>query len=890
MDHHNKLLQFVIAALLLIGLLLFFICIRPSTDSSRSKRKDFHLKHSVCEPKLDVDANNDDHFYWSRLVQQLKSISNDSIPISSIDSILFQFYNTNILDQDEPIKYLDTKIEIDYIKQAEVNQALGEYNYWINNDLQSSLEYFQKSHALYCKLNQSDYLNFWNIQRLSEIHMLLRQNYKALNYANNLIEFAQVHNMDDIHKAYALTVKGYLLFRFRLYDQSNKHNYDALKLLSSESCSPIKQKAYKGLLLSSLLQDHTDDQRFFVLLNKAKESIEECDRDYINIDRFEGQYYYLNQEYVKAESLVRSSIRFLENEQNLDIPVFTNQCYYLSDIYLKLGQYEKSLATLQSSDLRKWSDSYNFDLYKNNAYKDNIFSFGTMIVSSKVYFNQYLVTKNLSFLEKAKLLFLNAISNLELDNSLMYEEEYIRYLVNKNEIYDLGVQIMAEYYEQESNTAHLEKLLNYAEQAKYSLFFKNYILHNQFQSKNNYKSHIALNSELNQLIIEGFNDDDRLSQLISQIDSYNIQIDTSSFNIDINSKIPSIGDINQYKQKHKKDIIYLIQIDTIGYFIHLSEDKDTLHKKVITQELKSDILDYNKSLTNKAYTDVTAFSSKSSNIYDSLFRDIFDNTTSNEVLIIQDPDFNIESLGALITNNNKTSNAFSELPYLSLDHTFSYSPSLRFLLESQNDNNNQSNQIAAFSYSSDATIEKCEEYPIELAYSFKEVNQIKKSNHTSKLYTGEDNTIEHFKHELKQPGILHLATHSNFVNDVRDNVYLYFRNGQCGIDSLYGFQLLNFENNKDLIILSSCDSGTGLEEINEEIFSLSNYLLACGADHVIANYWKANDYANFEFFDEFYKQLNSDDYNEAFKAAKSKLISSPILSHPYYWAGIRKYN
>jgi len=150
--------------------------------------------------------------------------------------------------------------------------------------------------------------------------------------------------------------------------------------------------------------------------------------------------------------------------------------------------------------------------------------------------------------------------------------------------------------------------------------------------------------------------------------------------------------------------------------------------------------------------------------------------------------------------------------------------------------------------------------------------------------------------KVKQPKILHIATHGFFDNDttiqnpmLNSGIVLSEAKKSRKKSKLYGFvtalKISGLDlKGTELVVLSACD--TGLANINgtDSISGLGKAFIQAGAKDVVMSLWKVDDNMTKELMVDFYKNIkNGLKYNEALKEAKLKMIKEN--KSPYYWAG-----
>jgi len=190
------------------------------------------------------------------------------------------------------------------------------------------------------------------------------------------------------------------------------------------------------------------------------------------------------------------------------------------------------------------------------------------------------------------------------------------------------------------------------------------------------------------------------------------------------------------------------------------------------------------------------------------------------------------------------------------------------------------------------------------------------------LYLGVDAREAKLK-AVHSPRVLHLATHGFYFPDqdlnsrnssaklgpTRQLPYAKWRNWEnpmvrCGIalaganhavqitnalaeDGLLtalDASLLNLQGT-ELVVLSTCDSGTGEVKIGEGMMSLRRAFLIAGAQSVLASHWDISDKATTQLITEFMLRWQSGESRAtAWRDAQLTLLHSKDFSNPYFWA------
>jgi CHAT domain-containing protein/Flp pilus assembly protein TadD len=168
---------------------------------------------------------------------------------------------------------------------------------------------------------------------------------------------------------------------------------------------------------------------------------------------------------------------------------------------------------------------------------------------------------------------------------------------------------------------------------------------------------------------------------------------------------------------------------------------------------------------------------------------------------------------------------------------------------------------------------------------------------------------------VKNPGILHVATHGYFLSDpintgnnkvfgieiekARENSLLrsgiFLANAEsamAGQDSrqvknedngiLTAFEVSNLALQNTTVVMSACDTGLGDVKAGEGVYGLQRALQIAGSDIIIMSLWQVSDQATQELMTLFYKNYTAtQDKAKAFRDAQIQLKAK--FADPYYW-------
>ncbi|WP_445665067.1 CHAT domain-containing protein [Fodinibius sp. AD559] len=180
---------------------------------------------------------------------------------------------------------------------------------------------------------------------------------------------------------------------------------------------------------------------------------------------------------------------------------------------------------------------------------------------------------------------------------------------------------------------------------------------------------------------------------------------------------------------------------------------------------------------------------------------------------------------------------------------------------------------------------------VPLPYAQSEVIQIAESlTNLSQVetYINEQSTKSTFKQTAPHSQVLHLATHSEVSE--RDPMFstVYFNKSTAGTDStfddrFFAYELFELDLSNEMVMLNSCESGSGSYIQGTGVMGISRALRYAGAESLILNLWSVNDMLASEFAVQFYSNLNEGQSKaEALRAAKQYFLNSKNAD-PHFW-------
>lgn len=162
----------------------------------------------------------------------------------------------------------------------------------------------------------------------------------------------------------------------------------------------------------------------------------------------------------------------------------------------------------------------------------------------------------------------------------------------------------------------------------------------------------------------------------------------------------------------------------------------------------------------------------------------------------------------------------------------------------------------------------------------------------SAAYFEEESNEYTFREKASQSKVLHIATHSEIAenNPLFSVIYMHPSNGQHASfedDGLvHAYELFEMNIASGMIVLSSCNSGTGNYLQGAGVLGFSRALNFAGAESIVMNLWPVRDMTSSEITHMFYRYLNKG-YSKTDALQKARIqYMNTINSNPYLWGSL----
>ncbi len=242
---------------------------------------------------------------------------------------------------------------------------------------------------------------------------------------------------------------------------------------------------------------------------------------------------------------------------------------------------------------------------------------------------------------------------------------------------------------------------------------------------------------------------------------------------------------------------------------------------------------------------------------------------------------------------------YRNLNYLMDDYVISYTYSATFIKEILKKNFSFRNRVIAFApdYTEPINIQsvllnrQAETGTLpDLPYARQEAEFV--SDLTGgKLYENLNAKESIFKSQAGNFDIIHLAMHT-LIND-KDPMHskLIFspesdstNDGYLNTYEVYGIPL-----RAKMVVLSSCNTGSGVFYTGEGILSLARGFIYSGSQSVVMSMWEIEDKSGVDIVEMFYKNLKKG-YSKSVALRKARIAylqnADQLRSHPYFWSSL----
>jgi CHAT domain-containing protein len=802
---------------------------------------------------------------------------------------------------------------------AYVYQTMSRYN--------EALDYFMKSSDIIKHFEGDTSIAYaLNLKGIGQVYYLRNDYVKAYEYLDKSINIVL-----NFHKDKILYLNE-LYYLKSLFNARTGNIVEALRLINkvkdlTENNQHIPKRTlvqtYLNFAYIYLLQN--ENQKASEIAQKARDIAAEYEgketRFYTNSLSYLAKIEMRNENFQKAESLLKEAIEISENEKFTKDRKLSALYLAMSDIMMQKDNFDSAFVYINMA-----LDYYSFAGSLNMNY--NIALFKKALI--------YDITEQTL---QANLLYKESIENMKefyLYNSAILNDEERLSLLNNitgfiNNYYSFlfrnkSNKVIIDYAL--SNSLFMKKIL-----IKQNNNIKNYInKSNDTVLANLYykwlyskKKYIRLKNMPEELIVRNGENpvqtktyadslEREISKIVSAFSSY--KPDTAiSHNSYLNNIPKEFNAVDIVRFQYHNGVEFTDSVKYIAFIIKPSGATEPVFFDNGNELEQKYYKIYENAILNKAYDDYS---------YSHFWKPIQEKLNSSKLIISKDGVFNQISPDAIF---NPTTQKYLieefEIYYtgnlIDFDINSSFDSNVKELTASLYGDPDFNIDGAAYEkiieekYLASVNIRgHSRDFLTSLPESSKEIKQIdtllRKKGFKTNVYLQKNALEEQIKSE-NNPYILHIATHGDYIDpelktnyndEIKTNAlkgsFLFFSGANKNFIDDYGYSVkyddgilttneienINLINTK-LVVLSACKTGLGENVNGIGVLGLQSAFFKAGAKSIIMSLWNVQDAAAKELMTEFYKNLTNrpENIQRAFRQAKLTILKR--YEYPYFW-------
>lgn len=710
---------------------------------------------------------------------------------------------------------------------------LGRYMDEKLNQLDTAWHYHQLAHSFFHHTGYitRDYQE--NAEKRTIMATYFRKNLLAIRIANDLFDWPRYYPAADAgDKARAYANRAFMLFREDDVDGTLLDVRKGRALNDSLKDPRTYQELLKSLLVVHMIRQ--DTHAWNDVAGLLENNIKTTGQDYIRMNRWRGQMHLWSGQNTRAIPYLEKALAEEIRDGIVFSARYSTLCYSLADANRALKKYDKALQYMFANQGR--FDPYNRDSMLAVLKQEKIYPFSPAAECARIYLEAYRSDGDIRHVNDADL-FLQFVDSLLYKGMKVTEENALLqfYMETGRYYFDAGLHAQYYLYTRTGQQKYLYDFLHYSEKRKNSLLHRDRMLAN-----NESGIPAAISSrelELRSLIKaekrNGLAGNARFDRLMDEYTALEEEIKkySSKNTAEILDHAPDeAAKIAGWLPDDDHAIILLDETPEAWYYTLVKKQETTIYRKTFSPLFVDSVLSVVQTLANQQEKPV------------------------HEVMENHLPYL---FPGGLLADLPKHGYIVADGIYLRLPvekmlspdkYAIQSVPSVRWLLSQKERLARKpavkGTQVAVFAFSDPETVRDTRRTRLtELPGTYKESKRLSEEYPGARVYTGNDATKANFLKVYQDPDIryIHLALHGKANSSEKDDVKLYFRTRDGGLDSLYGYELLRYRSTCQKVVLSACESGLGKYVTGEGSFSLPRYFYINGAKHVEYHLWDVVD-------------------------------------------------
>jgi len=379
------------------------------------------------------------------------------------------------------------------------------------------------------------------------------------------------------------------------------------------------------------------------------------------------------------------------------------------------------------------------------------------------------------------------------------------------------------------------------------------------------------------------------------------------FLLKYNTEVAKLYDVPEIIGISSNYINYVVSDTLIYLFIANRKNKQLLSFR-IDSSFFNNIKEFRSLLgmpsrTASARTEFNHFQKLGYYLYNTLIEPAREYLISDKIIISPDNILSYLPFETFITGSYDGEEIiYRELSYLMNQFKISYAYSVTFMAESLRKELSLINKLIAFApvYTGTITIDSLfvirqaeREVLFDLPYARQEAEYVSDLTHGT-LHVNKGALESVFKAESGKYDIIHLAMHT-ILNDqypMHSKMVFYPQNDTIDDGLLNTYEVYGIPLNSKMVVLSSCNTGTGFLQSGEGIMSLARGFIYSGSQSVVMSLWEVSDKPGTEIMKEFYQNIKKGKTkSDALRKARIDYLknASQLKSHPHFWASLVVY-
>lgn len=357
------------------------------------------------------------------------------------------------------------------------------------------------------------------------------------------------------------------------------------------------------------------------------------------------------------------------------------------------------------------------------------------------------------------------------------------------------------------------------------------------------------------------------------------------YNLKFNVVTPSLKNLQAKVDQRTAILSYFIdEKNNRLYTFQITATSFRIHSHLITKELDRNLNGLRNSLV---FNDLETYATSAQTLSTLLVPKNIPNSI-RELIILPTGRLSVIPFEVLYSKKLKHENEWTEFPYLVKKYNIRYEFSAALILQK---NKVTANLAPSIFLCAPVTFEH-DGLP-QLPGTKNEVEEIAKlfssKNFISEVITGKQADEQRVKQrDIRNFSYVHLATHGIADESNPDLSRIYLSPGSSDEDgNLYAGEIYNMELNANLVTLSACQTGLGKIAQGEGVIGLSRALIYAGSKNIIVSFWSVADESTATLMKSFYGEMlgqANENFAEALRTAKLKLINESKFAAPFYWA------